>query len=494
MAFQINTNISALNAHAQSTFTDMGLRNSLEKLSSGLRINKAADDSSGMAIADSLRTQASSLGQAIRNTNDGIGIIQIADKAMDEQLKILNTIKTKAVQAAQDGQTTASRKAIQADINRLIEGLDNIAATTSYNGQTLLAGSFTNREFQVGAYSNQTVKMSVGPTSSDKIGQVRLETGKAISASGKVTMKFSALDGGKSQILESVVLSTSAGTGLGALAEVINKNSDKLNVRASYVVQTTGSSAISGGTIENLTINGVKIGTINDVRANDSDGRLIAAINAVSDQTGVVASVDAQGRLNLTSADGRGIHVSAGGASMGNLKQGFNGGRLTLTRLDARDIAVSGTGIDTVGFGQVSSTAQATVNLREVRGQFNRDVASASGANANSVIASGNANGMGAGVTTLRGAMVVMNIAESAIAMLDKIRADIGSVQGQMTSTMNNITITQVNVQAAESNIREVDFAAESSTYSKLNILAQAGSYAMSQSNASQQNILRLLQ
>ncbi|RAX55003.1 flagellin B, partial [Helicobacter monodelphidis] len=104
------------------------------------------------------------------------------------------------------------------------------------------------------------------------------------------------------------------------------------------------------------------------------------------------------------------------------------------------------------------------------------------------------ANGITAGVTTLFGAMAVMNIAESAIRQLDSVRADLGSAQQQMQSTLNNITITQVNVKAAESNIRETDFAEESSTYSKLNILAQAGNYAMSQANATQQNILRLLQ
>ena len=113
MAFQVNTNINALNAHVNSVVTQRGLKDSLEKLSSGLRINKAADDASGMIIADSLRSQASSLGQAIANTNDAMGIIQIADKAMDEQLKILDTVKVKAVQAAQDGQTSESRRAIQ---------------------------------------------------------------------------------------------------------------------------------------------------------------------------------------------------------------------------------------------------------------------------------------------------------------------------------------------------------------------------------------------
>ncbi len=518
MAFQINTNVSALNAQAQGGFNSTKLSSSLEKLSSGLRINKAADDASGMAIADSLRTQANSLGQAIKNTNDGIGIVQIADKAMDEQIKILDTIKTKATQSAQDGQTTTTRKALQADINRLIEGLDNIAATTSYNGQSLLSGSFTNKEFQVGAYSNQTIKASIGATSSDKIGQVRLETsGQIVASAGgssltSVALKFVNVDGTNSVQLESVKISTSAGTGIGVLVETINKNSDALNVKASWSVQATGSTNVASGTIKGLEINGITIGTVTDVQKNDSDGRLIAAINAVKDQTGVEASIDAQGRLNLNSTDGRAVQVKTtsastilGGGSMGTASAGAGAttvGRITLTRLDARDIQISGTNANLVGLvasgggagSGIGAMAETTVNLRDVKGKFNENVASAAGANANASIATDNANGIGAGVTSLKGAMVVMDIAESAIKMLDKVRSDLGSVQNQMTSTVNNITITQVNVQAAESNIREVDFAAESSNYSKLNILAQAGSYAMSQANSSQQNILRLLQ
>jgi flagellin len=127
MGFRINTNVAALNAHANSVANNRALNTSLERLSSGLRINKAADDASGMAIADSLRSQANALGQAIKNANDGIAIIQTADKAMDEQIKILDTIKTKATQAAQDGQTEETRKALQQDIVRLMEELDNIA-------------------------------------------------------------------------------------------------------------------------------------------------------------------------------------------------------------------------------------------------------------------------------------------------------------------------------------------------------------------------------
>ncbi|WP_191337524.1 flagellin B [Helicobacter pullorum] len=496
MAFQVNTNVNALNATAQSTFTQTSLSSSLQKLSSGLRINSAKDDASGMAIADSLRSQANALGQAIRNTNDGMGIIQIADKAMDEQVKILDTIKTKATQAAQDGQTTTTRTAIQADINRLIESLDNIAQTTSYNGLNLLAGSFTNKEFQVGAYSNQTIRASIGATSSDKIGHVRSETMK-FTAMGDVALNFIATNGGKDVSIESVVISTSAGTGLGALAEAINKNSDNLGgVRADYTVIAGGASAITGGDITSLTINGVSIGNITGIQANDKDNRLVQAINAYKDTTGVEASTDKDGRLVLTSTDGRAIQIGGVGLSAAAaITPGVTVGSLTLTKLGAGDIKVSGATIGAVTTSIGSAAAQTTTTLRQIKGELSADVKSAIGANAGVNSASIEFGGtLGAGVTTLKGAMLVMDIAESAIKQLDTIRADLGSIQQQMQSTINNITITQVNVKSAESGIREVDFASESANYSNLNILAQAGSYAMSQANTVQQNILRLLQ
>jgi len=216
MSYRINTNVSALVAQTNMNKTSSSLSSSLAKLSSGLRINSAADDASGMSIADSLRSQANSLTQAIANANDGVSISQIADGAMDEQIKILDSIKTKATQAAQDGQSTSSRKALQSDISKLMDELDNIASTTSYNGKSLLSGSFTNAQFQVGAYSNQTVNMSIGATSSDKIGQTRFETGEMGTATGTVTMTFSAASGADITIA-SVIISTSAGTGFKSL-------------------------------------------------------------------------------------------------------------------------------------------------------------------------------------------------------------------------------------------------------------------------------------
>ena len=502
MSFRINTNVNALNTHANAVSNNVDLSKSLNKLSSGLRIQTAADDASGLSIADSLRSQASALGQAIANGNDAIGIIQVADKAMDEQLKILDTIKTKATQSAQDGQTTQSRQALQADIVRLMEELDNIGNTTSFNGQQLLNGTFSNKEFQIGAYSNQTVKASIGATTSDKIGLTRFESSKLLTAMGKIDLKFLNVDGVNDVGVTSAVISTGIGKGLGALAENINKVADKTGVRATADVTWKASAAIAGGLIQSLTINGVKIGDL-EVKANDANGALVNAINSVKDQTGVEASVDAEtGKMVLTSRDGRAIVATGkdisnglggkGAAAAGtSLTAGFVG-RLNLVRLDGRDIKLVGGGATklSIAFSD-GGGAQQSVSLRDVRGQIDKNLATAMGFQRMSASLS---VAQSAGVMTLRGAMAVMSIAESAQKTLDQVRSDLGSVQNQLQATVNNITVTQVNVKSAESQIRDVDFASESANFSKHNILAQSGAYAMSQANSVQQNVMKLLQ
>ncbi|MDY0117510.1 MAG: flagellin B [Sulfurimonadaceae bacterium] len=501
MSFRINTNISALTAHTNAVMNNRNLGNSLDKLSSGLRINSAADDASGMAIADSLRSQASALGQAINNANDGISIAKIADKAMDEQLKILDTIKVKATQSAQDGQNAQSRKALQADIKRLTEQLDNIASQTSYNGKALLSGSFTNANFQIGAYSNQTVSMSVGATSSDKIGHTRFEsTGmqagtatSSISSTGGTSQIQFTLPNGSTLKLESVTISTSSGTGIGVLAATINKSSDITGVSASWSLTATGTAAVSAGTFTNISINGTIIAATLDIVANDSNGVLVDAVNQHKETTGVTASVDAEGKLQLTSVDGRAIDVS--GLDGASVDSGMYYGNLTLKSAGAAGINVSDvvTAADLFQLNDVTERTGASVSLRDMMGELDIDKANAMGAYTSST-AIGADRPLGAGVTTYAGAQAMIKISQSAQEKLDSIRADIGSVQNQMIATVNNISVTQVNVKSAESQIRDVDFAAESANFSKANILAQSGSYAMSQANAVQQNVLRLLQ
>ncbi|EMI6665442.1 flagellin, partial [Campylobacter jejuni] len=292
----------------------------------------------------------------------------------------------------------------------------------------------------------------------------------------------------------------------------------------------------------------------------------------VKDTTGVEASIDANGQLLLTSREGRGIKIDGniGGGAFINADMKENYGRLSLVKNDGKDILISGSNLSSAGFGATQFISQASVSLRESKGQIDANIADAMGfgsankgvvlggyssvsaymSSAGSGFSSGSGYSVGsgknysigftnaiaisaasqlstvynvsagsgfssgstlsqfatmkttafgvkdetAGVTTLKGAMAVMDIAETATTNLDQIRADIGSVQNQLQVTINNITVTQVNVKAAESTIRDVDFAAESANFSKYNILAQSGSYAMSQANAVQQNVLKLLQ
>ncbi|HEB8389592.1 TPA: flagellin, partial [Campylobacter jejuni] len=383
MGFRINTNVAALNAKANSDLNSKSLDQSLARLSSGLRINSAADDASGMAIADSLRSQANTLGQAISNGNDALGILQTADKAMDEQLKILDTIKTKATQAAQDGQSTKTRTMLQADINRLMEELDNIANTTSFNGKQLLSGGFTNQEFQIGASSNQTIKASIGATQSSKIGVTRFETGAVITSSGVVGLTINNYNGIDDFKFQNVVISTSVGTGLGALAEEINRNADKTGVRASFNVQTTGMhSILEGSTGADFAINGVVIGQV-DYKDGDENGALVSAINAVKDTTGVQASKDENGKLVLTSADGRGIKIGGSIGVNSGIKAGQmeNYGRLSLVKNDGRDIDVGGNNLTAAGFDKSQHISQSSISLRESKGQINGQIADAMGFN-----------------------------------------------------------------------------------------------------------------
>jgi flagellin len=407
MGFRINTNISAMNAHRNASMTNLGLDKSLNSLSSGLRINKAADDASGMAIADSLRQQAQGLGQSIMNANDGIGVVQTADGALEEYINISNIIRTKAIQAASDGQNLQSRKAIQADIDRLMEEAQNIASTTSFNGQTLLNGAFQNKSFHIGAFSGETVKVSIGDSQIEKV-----STFAMTSASTKSTPASTVGFG-----------NTSAGAASGTATLTVT-------VEGTTAPVTSGTVTITSGAHSAYAI----------------AQKVVDAFNADAQINGV----DVRASVFETSSSKPGtpsfaIRVaSSHDLSAMKITDGVN---------DGKTAAI-----------QVAATAGLNNNFSTID------------------------------VTTRDGAEIAIIITDFALRELDATRADLGSVQNQLESTIRNISVTQVNVQAAESQIRDVDFAAESANFSKLNILAQSGSYAMSQANAVQQNVLKLLQ
>jgi len=495
MGFRINTNIAAMNSHRNATQTNIALDKSLQALSSGLRINTAADDASGMAIANSLRSQASGLGQAINNANDGIGVAQTADGALDEYQNIINLVRTKAIQAASDGQNTDSRAAIQRDISKLIEEAQNIAVTTQFNGQALLDGSFQNRAFHIGAYKDETVGISIASAQTNAIGAHVNEQGATSSGAGTVNSAATAANNGaattaavafdSSVAVNGVVAGiTSAGSEAGqtagsawAKASAMNAITDKTGVTAKAVTIATGTSAITAGSLNTnntttaaLTINGIDIGNVT-VQTNDADGALRNAINAKSDTTGVIATVDG-GKLVLTANDGRDIKLdnNQGTSSDSILHLGDNSGDLFYS-------------------GKISVTAVNEVNIQE----------GASGSTGFAELGNDRNVSIGhaadtADVTTREAAENTILIMDVALKQLDAIRSNIGSTQNQLESTIRNISVTQVNVSSAESQIRDVDFAAESANFAKSNILAQSGSYAMSQANAVQQNVMKLLQ
>lgn len=560
---RIVTNVAALNAVVANTNNSSSLSKSLERLSTGLKINAAKDNASGMAIANQLKTQASTLTQAIDNGNQANSVLLTADKAIEEQSNILDLIKSKATQAAQDGQSTKTRNMLQADINRLMEELDNIANSTSFNGKMLLSGGFTNQEFQVGDRSNITVKTTIGSTQSSKIGVTRFETGERITAASEVKLSLKQYDGVNDFDFAAIKISYSVGTGLGVLVEEMNRVSNETGVRASYNITTTGKfSILASNTAENFAINGVQIGRI-DYQDNDSNGALVNGINAYKDTTGVTASLGANNELVLTSTDGRAVYIEGGlGVGSGVSSNDYtNFGRLSLVKNSGSDIVISGNNVSLAGYAGATTVSQYSMSLRETKAKINAYQADALGMfgdrfGMNTILSAGISTAFGslsivstlsiggglkdfsqwstnlttklnfvnglvtlatslvmdsdtgeiqasmasvandttAGVTTLKGAMAVMDIVETAILNVDQIRADIGSAQQQIDSTINNITTTQVNLKSAESVIRDVDFASESANYSKASILAQSGAYALAQANASSQYVLQLLQ
>ena len=597
MGFRINTNVAAMNAHRNSSKTNLSLDKSLQSLSSGLRINTAADDASGLAIANSLRAQASGLGQAINNANDGIGVVQTADGALDEYENIVNTVRTKAIQAASDGQNADSRAAIQRDIAKLIEEAQNIATTTSFNGQQLLDGTFQNRSFHIGAYKDETVSVSIASTQTNAIGVHVNDEGKGGINEGVVnsaaflstaalafdrTFSINGVETGVSSAASASSGDNIEGHSAGsawAKAAAINSVENATGVHAIAKTVVSGVD-VKGGTIGagDLVINGIDIGEIN-VAVSDGDNNLMNAINNKSEDTGVIATHDGA-KIVLTSNDGSEIHIEtmnksqgitglgvvgreykgesdvvAGNLAAGDLKiNNVDIGPVLVTAGDKGQVTAAGatppaqytnlmeainakteeTGVTASRDGarmvltsedgsivkiETENNSQAITGLREgleaevIDGdQYNSGKITLTSAKAIDVKdgetgLSGFSDGASSmftvstghpvnesDVTTREAAENTILTMDFALQALDQIRSDIGSTQNQLESTVRNIAVTQVNVAAAESQIRDVDFAAESANFSKHNILAQSGSYAMSQANAVQQNVLKLLQ
>ena len=483
MGFRINTNIAAMNAHRNSTQTNLNLDKSLQALSSGLRINTAADDASGLAIANSLRAQSTGLGQAINNANDGIGVTQTADGALDEYENIINTVRTKSIQAASDGQNDDSRKAIQRDISKLLDEAQNIAETTSFNGQKLLDGTFTDKNFQIGAYAKETVGISIQNAQTTSLGQY------ANSETQKDTIGVQAIADLDVNVNGVSIGAVAASATAAAKAAAVNNVTSSTGVTATASTELLGADVVAGGTIAagSVFVNDIDLGDVT-FSSNDGTGTLVQAFNNIQDQTGVKASIE-NGALKLTDKDGGDIKLTlaVGGAVIADAD------RDKLFSAHAADVELNedaAANLTNLSQGAVVLESDSSIQLTYANnGEASMGFSSITG---NTVSLANAVSSVD--VSTYDGAQKGIKQADAALRQLDAIRSNIGSTQNQLESTVRNISVTQVNVAAAESQIRDVDFAAESANFAKHNILAQSGSYAMSQANAVQQNVMRLLQ
>jgi flagellin len=491
MAITVNTNVASLNAQKNLIGSQNMLNRSLERLSSGLRVNSAKDDAAGLAISDRMTSQIRGLNQAVRNANDGISMAQTAEGAMGEITNNLQRIRELAIQSANASNTATDRASLNAEVTQLVAEIDRTATTTSFNGNKVLSGTFTSKTFQIGSEKGETLSFSIASMRADSLG-----VGSGSSYAAAVTgseVEATALSSGDMTIngyevgaatADGVSYSTSSASGI-AVANAINAVAGDTNVTATVnattvagTANTTAATALAAG---DILINGVDVGALAAqadwvVRASD----MAAAVNAISNQTGVTATFATTGSVSLTAADGRNITITTGAntaSAAANTGLGF-GDALTTLAADTTRSTVD-----------LSSTDSAGITLGGA-------VIASAGYTAGSTAATSTA---GAGVSsvdisTVTGAEDTLAIIDAAIERVDTERGNLGAVQNRMESTIANLLNVSQNISAARGRIVDADFAAETANLTKSQILQQAGMAMLSQANAIPQGALTLLQ
>lgn len=486
MAMTVNTNIASLNAQRNLGKTSNAMSKTLERLSSGLRINSAKDDAAGLAISNRMESQIRGLNQAVRNANDGVSLAQTAEGALQETTNILQRIREMAVQAANDTNSATDRQAMDAEVQQLKSELNRIAETTSFNGKNLLDGSFQEASFHIGAQSNETISFTIGGARTNQMGQLAQATGAAVNGTATNGLNVS-LQSGSGDV---VFISSSddyavsgdtyrSGTSAYAIAAAIN-GSNVGDIQASASTSVTGDGAFTGvsetgGTDSitySLSVNGVDIYNDETIAASGSlsAADIVNQINLHTNDTGVTVSLESGGELILSAADGRDITFteSTGGsgtaagtiAADANFTSGVtNRGAIQLT--SAFNITVGGTG------GIIGHTSNITVGT--------------DGMNTVDVLNIANAN------TTIQRV-------DAALMSIDSTRGALGAIQNRFESTIANLQNVSENLSAAQSRILDADFAAETASLTKSQILQQAGTAMLAQANQLPQAVLSLLQ
>ena len=532
MTAVINTNIASLNAQRNLNASQSSLNTALQRLSSGLRINSAKDDAAGLAISERFTSQIRGLNQAARNANDGISLSQTAESALGSQSDILQRIRELSVQSANATNSSTDRAALQAEVTQLSAEFDRIATTTQFNGVNLLDGSFTSQQFQVGANANQTISVSITGSRASQVGTyvnsagtangpngaaatarntfVANSSGTTATAIGAPLYKgVSAAATGSSLVINNTTVADStsyAGTASSqdatsayAKAAAINASNISGGVKATATTnltfEKTGGANVTAGdfldvasaggdTVDySLTINGTTVLSASALTNGNtiSIDSAVTSINQYSATTGVTAGKDSSGNLTLTGADGRNVAVSE------NFNSTTAGAGTTVSTLFSKFADGGASHNDTQAEtyrGQVSLQSTNSISI------------SAGGATigfsgTQNLAATGNVNAID--ISTLNGANNAILAIDSALQQISSSRASLGAMQNRFDKTIANLQSTAENNSAARSRIQDTDFAAETASLTRGQILQQAGTAMLAQANSLPNGVLSLL-
>lgn len=502
----INTNIASLNAQRNLNASQRDADTTLQRLSSGLRINSAKDDAAGLAISERFSSQITGLNQAVRNANDGISLAQVAEGALSESGSILQRIRELAVQSANATNSASDRQALQAEVNQLKEELERIATTTEFNGLKLLDGTFQAQKFQAGANENQTIAVSVD---SARINDLANNTRSAVnstansgtgSATAAAATPAAANTIGEqtltiSSSLDSQTVPIAAGDTAEAIAENVNKVAATTGVQATARTEAT-LSGFTGSVPQTVTLtldNGESSATIAAQITDANDLTPLAKeINAASGKTGITAEVNNDGTVKLTHPSGKDIIIQDFTATAGD--------QITVTGADTNGEALTSGAAATDSTrvsGELTFDASVSFALQSTATQ-----AAPAGADTGSILDTGANTAVGStpekvadvDISTVAGATSALAVVDAALERISSIRADLGAAQNRLESTIANLSTTSENLTAARSRIQDADFAAESANLARTQVLQQAGLSVLAQANARPQQVLQLLQ
>jgi flagellin len=473
MALVINTNVMSLNAQRNLSTSANQLATSLQRLSSGLRINSAKDDAAGLAISERLTSQINGLTVAARNANDGISLAQTAEGDLAQIGNNLQRMRELAVQSANASNSASDRAALNAEVQQLAEEIDRVAQASAFNGVKLLDGSFQAQTFQVGANATATDQITVDSISSARSSALGAFNGFQATNQTFTTAGTFTIDTGGGAV------AVAGGATLSDTKALVNAiNSQGITGLTAHADATTGTGTLTGaGTITaagstTFTLNGIQISVATSASAASNIANTVTSINAQSAATGVTAT-DTGAGLRLTAADGRNITIAnftaASGSTLGNL--GLAG--LDTTTRATFDISyVAPNNVSSITFGGGAVTGLGTA--------------------ANSVEPTGTAIS-GIDVTTADNARNALASIDAALSQISGARASLGATQNRFQSVVASLQTTAENLTASRSRIQDADFASETAAMTKAQILQQAGTAMVAQANSAPQNVLSLL-